>query len=575
MNKIINKSRDIIKRIRYSKVSLLIAISFALFTDMVCYGIILPIIPLVMEKEYHKSQVTTGFLFSMFSLGCLIGTPIFGIASDRVGRKIPFIIGMIMLALSTILFAYGHFLVVLFLARFVQGLSSAAAWVIGLSMIADIFPNDQFGTASGTVIGGNTIGALIGPIIGGIAYEHFGYVVPFYISALFAIVDLFIRICLVSDKALEQFKKKKELKQNLITLDNSYIVSNQDIENNSDTIKDSGGIHRNNNKQDKSKYNKLHDQETEDTFTQEIIHDNNNINNQDIDGGDGANLSTTATETKGIKSSISSSSSSLDKSEIINYNNDEYFSDTEKEKNSIGVIILGSDQDNTLESINLEKKENNINSFSLNQMNEERDFYKNALKRKDVWILLVLIILFAIGLSSLEPLLPLIIENKFKKSTSYTSLLFGMFTLPFLFLSPMAGWLTDNNYIRRTKMTFIGAIISSICFPFISKTNHLAVLFIVIILIGSGLALFFSPVIPILTYVLDPKGVGNNNGKILSLFCVFYSIGICIGPIFSTVVKVHLSFLAFTLSYSILLMISTVIFNIYFIKKPTSISESF
>ncbi|GAM27334.1 hypothetical protein SAMD00019534_105090 [Acytostelium subglobosum LB1] len=197
-------------RVRNSKVSVLVSISVALFCDMVCYGLVLPILPGVMEEKYHQSESVTGVLFAMFSAGSIISTPVFGSLSDKIGRKTPFLIGLISLIASTLMFAYGESLWILFVARFAQGVSSAVSWVVGLALIADIYPPERLGTVIGSVVGGNAIGAPVGPLIGGILYEHFGYRVPFLVACGITAFDLFIRLVFVSDDAIKRHKQRKE-----------------------------------------------------------------------------------------------------------------------------------------------------------------------------------------------------------------------------------------------------------------------------------------------------------------------------------------------------------------------------
>ncbi|GAM26306.1 hypothetical protein SAMD00019534_094810 [Acytostelium subglobosum LB1] len=177
---------------------------------MVCYGIVLPILPGVMEKKYHQTETVTGVLFAMFSAGSILSTPIFGALSDKIGRKTPFLIGLMSLIASTLMFAFAESLWILFVARFAQGVSSAVSWVVGLALIADIYPPERLGTIIGSVVGGNAVGALVGPPIGGILYEHFGYRIPFLVAAGLTAFDLFIRLVFVSDEAIKRHKLNKE-----------------------------------------------------------------------------------------------------------------------------------------------------------------------------------------------------------------------------------------------------------------------------------------------------------------------------------------------------------------------------
>ncbi|GAM20817.1 hypothetical protein SAMD00019534_039920 [Acytostelium subglobosum LB1] len=499
---------------------------------MICYGIILPIIPLEMETRYHKSQSVTGLLFAMFSAGCLIGTPIVGVLSDRIGRRTPFLIGMAMLAGSTMLFAYGRHLAILFIARFVQGLSSAVAWVVGLALIADIYSNEQFGVVSGTVIGGNTIGALVGPIIGGVTYEHFGYLVPFYISAIFVLLDLMTRVLLVDDGSIKLHKQLKDRKGKEIT----------------QLIDDNGDIR------------------------QDILNDVEMAGADVADPQrDGASISLSTDDHVVVQDQEDEEDVDVDQEQSqlnqTSQEGDEVPVQTESEP--INHAIINSADHEVFDEIHINGVED-----SVDEPMNEREFFKMIMKRLDVWMTLSSIILFAIGMSSLEPLLPLLIQNKFHRSTSVTSLLFASFIFPFLVLSPLSGYLTDKNYVSRTKMSFAGAVVTAVAFPFIDRVSHLSLLFIDIIVIGGGLAVFFNPIIPILTYIVDPTEKGTHNGKILSMFCIFYSFGIFIGPIYSTLLDEHVSFFSFTMSFSVLILVNAIVFLIYFLRRPTSVFEA-
>lgn len=79
--------------------------------------------------------------------------------SDRFkNRKIPMIVGMAGLAISTLSFAYGNTLVELLVARMCQGVSGGVSWTIGLSMIADSFPQEVLGSVMSKVLSANTLG---------------------------------------------------------------------------------------------------------------------------------------------------------------------------------------------------------------------------------------------------------------------------------------------------------------------------------------------------------------------------------------------------------------------------------
>lgn len=183
---------------RSSKEAILFVCSLALFTDMLVYGIVIPILPPILRsigvEADHQTTYST-ILFSAYAFGLFIATPIFGILSDKTGnRKIPMLLGLAGLALTTIIFAISSNFYSLLIARFLQGIAGAASWVVGMALIADSYPLSQLGSAMGFVMSFNTVGFICGPVISGYAATYFSLRAPFYICALFAAIDFIARL---------------------------------------------------------------------------------------------------------------------------------------------------------------------------------------------------------------------------------------------------------------------------------------------------------------------------------------------------------------------------------------------
>jgi MFS family permease len=90
------------------------------------------------------------------------------LADRGASRKIPFVFGLLAVAGSTVMFWMARSPAPLVIARFLQGLSTAAVWIVGNALIIDTMGKDQLGTAMGYVSMALTIGTLAGPAIGGV-----------------------------------------------------------------------------------------------------------------------------------------------------------------------------------------------------------------------------------------------------------------------------------------------------------------------------------------------------------------------------------------------------------------------
>jgi DHA1 family solute carrier family 18 vesicular amine transporter 1/2 len=113
-----------------------------------------------------------------------------GAVSDRIGRKKPMLAGLVLLAVSTLAFAYAESLPMLFAARLLQGAADGITWIVGFAMIADLYGPEERGRAMGLAMAGSNLGVILGPVAGGWLYEIGGIRLPFLAVAALAAVDL-------------------------------------------------------------------------------------------------------------------------------------------------------------------------------------------------------------------------------------------------------------------------------------------------------------------------------------------------------------------------------------------------
>ncbi|CAI7659143.1 unnamed protein product [Penicillium bialowiezense] len=178
---------DRFREIRSSDRFTLVAMCFAIFTDTFIYGMIVPILPyLLLENgQISKEEAIIGFV------------------SDRIhSRRSPLIFGYLAIAASTFIFLFGRSPAVLVVARVCQGLSGAVIGVLGLAMIADKARPENIGEFMAYSSLSFTWGMLIGPVLGGLLFDHFGAVGAFGLPIAMLVVDIILRILIV-EKAKE------------------------------------------------------------------------------------------------------------------------------------------------------------------------------------------------------------------------------------------------------------------------------------------------------------------------------------------------------------------------------------
>lgn len=87
----------------------------------------------------------------------------------------PFVLGLVLVFLSTLAFALATNLWTLLVARILEGLSSAVVSTVGYALLTDVVDPAHLGKAMGYTSLALSFGLLIGPVIGGVLYEYCGY----------------------------------------------------------------------------------------------------------------------------------------------------------------------------------------------------------------------------------------------------------------------------------------------------------------------------------------------------------------------------------------------------------------
>ncbi|XP_061141887.1 probable vesicular acetylcholine transporter-A [Syngnathus typhle] len=131
-----------------------------------------------------------GVLFASKAIVQLLVNPLSGTFIDRVGYDIPLVIGLSIMFLSTLIFAFAENYVTLFVARSMQGIGSAFADTSGIALIADRYTEEaERSKALGIALAFISFGSLVAPPFGGVLYEFAGKRVPFLILSAVCLVD--------------------------------------------------------------------------------------------------------------------------------------------------------------------------------------------------------------------------------------------------------------------------------------------------------------------------------------------------------------------------------------------------
>lgn len=171
----------------------------SIFTDLLVYSIIVPVIPFRLEQlGYEHPSAMTGWLLVAYALGLVCATPPLAFLAERYwSRRLPLIVSILVLAGSQVLYMEAPYYWLMCFARVLQGISSAGVWVVSFSLLCDTVAEERIGRQLGIVMTGLTMGFLLGPPLGGILHETLGYRAPFILSLAMCTLDLLGRLLVI------------------------------------------------------------------------------------------------------------------------------------------------------------------------------------------------------------------------------------------------------------------------------------------------------------------------------------------------------------------------------------------
>ena len=144
----------------------MLTLFFVVFLDLVGFGMIIPVLPFFAGRLGVPDSWVI-FLFGLYSLGQLIGAPLWGILSDRVGRR-PVLLGTLAAnAGANMLLAVAHNGWELGFARLVAGLA-AGNISTAYAYVTDVSSDSERPKRLGLLGAAFGFGFIVGPSLGGV-----------------------------------------------------------------------------------------------------------------------------------------------------------------------------------------------------------------------------------------------------------------------------------------------------------------------------------------------------------------------------------------------------------------------
>ena len=151
----------------------LIALMLAVFVVSLGYGIVVPLLPYLIERSLgagaSAQQVarTTGVLSALYALALFLFAPGWGRLSDRYGRRAVLLIGLVGFGATMLFFSSLEERALVYAERFLSGLFASAVTPVASAVVTDLAPTAERRARRLAVVSTAGItGVLLGPTVG-------------------------------------------------------------------------------------------------------------------------------------------------------------------------------------------------------------------------------------------------------------------------------------------------------------------------------------------------------------------------------------------------------------------------
>ncbi len=147
---------------------LVLLASAIVLVDTMFYAVVAPLLPTYAD-ELGLSDAQAGVLAGAYPAGTLLGSLPAGWLAARFGARDTVLAGLALLSAASLAFGFGEHVLVLDVARFVQGVGGACTWAGALTWLIVRAPADRRGELIGTALGAAIAGSIGGPVVGAVA----------------------------------------------------------------------------------------------------------------------------------------------------------------------------------------------------------------------------------------------------------------------------------------------------------------------------------------------------------------------------------------------------------------------
>ena len=181
-------------------------------------GLITPSITII-KADFNLTSDMVQLILTIYIIAAGIGQLIFGILSDRFGRRPILLTGSLLFVLSSIVSVFSPNILFLLIMRTVQGLGAAACMSMARVIVNDSFNKTEAAEKLSLITAIMVVFPLISLILGGFIAQTLGWVGTMYVFFIFGLIILTGSVYNISETKIEKLNNL-----NFLKITNSFLV---------------------------------------------------------------------------------------------------------------------------------------------------------------------------------------------------------------------------------------------------------------------------------------------------------------------------------------------------------------
>lgn len=175
-----------------------------------CSDMYLPSLPEIVTY-FNSNPAQVQFSLTASFLGLALGQIVIGPISDAYGRIKPLLVCLVIFTLSSLACALSPNVWAFVFFRLLQGLSAAGGIVLTRSIACDRFKGNELTSFMSFLMAINSLGPILGPIVGSLVVTYFTWQVIFFILVVWGIILIYLTKFHVPESLAVEKREKSAL----------------------------------------------------------------------------------------------------------------------------------------------------------------------------------------------------------------------------------------------------------------------------------------------------------------------------------------------------------------------------